>query len=137
LRVFISSQAVDSKNVQDIIHAIRSTGIEVEHSPRNPIHGEYPRWTDWYSSGLATTIIGCDLLVIIIDLGWDSSTWMGIEAEAWRARWAGQLPHAFYWNPQSISVGIGMTHYLKEELPKELNAAVKRIAMENGAALNK
>jgi len=130
VRVFISSQAIDNERAQDLVRAIRAEDIAVEHSPRNPIHGHDPRWSEWYTSGLATTVANCDLFVVVVDEGWDSSTWMGAEAEAWRARWSGLLPQAFFWNPQSISVCEGMTHYLKEELPKELDAAVKIITMQ-------
>ena len=133
MRVFISSQAIDDENAQEFVHAIRAEGIAVEHSPRNPIHGQDPRWTEWYSSGLATTVANCDLFVVVVDKGWDSSTWMGIEMAAWKARWAGQLPQAFYWNPQSILVCDGMSHYLKEELPKELGAAVRKISMQRNS----
>lgn len=130
MRVFLSSHAIDSENAQALVRAIRAADIEVEHSPRNPIDGHGPIWSDWYSSGLPNAVGKCDLFIVVVDRGWDSSTWMGIEAEAWRTRWAGLMPRAYFWNPESITVSNGMACYLKEVLPRELGMAVKQIAAQ-------
>ena len=86
MRIFVSSQVVDRWPARDLIAALRQAGVEVEHSPRNPLDGEDPRWKDWYSSTLGAVIDRCDAFVIIVEPGWDSSTWMAIEAEAGLAR---------------------------------------------------
>jgi len=130
MRVFLSTQAIDDENSQAMLRAIRAANLGVEHSPRNPVHGDDSRWSDWYSCGLPNPVAGCGVFVVVVDKGWDSSTWMGIEGEAWRTRWGGEMQRSFFWNPESISVSKAMARYLREELPTELSAAVGKISAQ-------
>jgi TIR domain len=134
MRVFVSCQAVDRKPAGDLIRELRMAGIEVEHSPRNPLDGNDPRWEGWYQAGLAAAIGGCDVFVIVVDDGWDSSTWMAIEADAALAVPQGGSPlRLFFWNPEATTVkAAGMVRYLKHELPRGLDRAISCIASSTG-----
>jgi hypothetical protein len=138
MRVFVSCQAVDRKPAQDLIFALREAGVDVEHSPRNPLDGADARWKDWYDAGLATALRGCDVFVIVVDEAWDSSTWMAIEAQAGLAALRdGVARRAFFWNPLGIGVraaAAGTGAYLQHELPREVDDAIRRITAETGSA---
>src|SRR6266446_3060976 len=104
MRVFVSSQVVDRWPARDLIAALRQARVEVEHSPRNPLDGEDPRWTNWYSEKLGAAVDSCDVFVVVLEPGWDSSTWMAIEAEAELATGRRSEQKAFVWNPDGITV---------------------------------
>lgn len=125
MAIFVSSQAVDEPPASDLIAGLRSASLVVEHSPSNPAHGDDGRWSDWYAKGLAETLARCSIFVAVIDLGWDSSTWMAIEADlAVQKLGAGRIRSVF-WNPEArVVVAGGVLPYLKEELPQELAQAV-------------
>lgn len=123
--IFVSCQSVDSKNPQALIAGLRGRGIEVDHSPSNPINKSDDRWKTWYQIGLPQSIEKSQLFVIVVDEGWDSSTWMGIEADEGTKRQTskGDEYVVSYWNPKKIPVK-GMTWYLKEELPDDVDEAI-------------
>lgn len=122
MNVFVSSQRVDASFVQALIQHLRYAGFAVDHSPRNPLDGEDSRWNEWYETGLPTAVSAADCFVIVIDYGWDSATWMGIEADLARLS---NLP-MYFWNPQGIEgIARGMLSYLKTELPADLTLAVR------------
>ena len=128
MRVFVSSQVVDRWPARALIAALRQAGVEVEHSPRNPLDGEDPRWKNWYSETLGAVVDGCDAFVIVLEPGWDSSAWMAIEAETGLTPGRKTERKAFVWNPDGVTVkAAGMTGYLRAELPRELEAAVARL----------
>jgi hypothetical protein len=125
MRVFVSSQIVDRWPAGDLIQALRRVGVGVEHSPRNPRDGKDSRWRNWYSETLLTTLDRCDALVIVVEPGWDSSTWMASEAQAALAPGRRTEQKAFFWNPGGTRVtAAGMVGYLRVELPSDLDAAV-------------
>jgi hypothetical protein len=127
--VFVSSQAVDRWPAQALIRALRNAGCDVEHSPSNPADGNDARWATWYASGLAATLERCRIFVVIVDRGWDSSTWMGEESEKAIAR--GVPLRRFFWNPDRVHVvAQAMTRYLAEELPAGIDDAVQVIQHE-------
>src|SRR5689334_2646354 len=97
--VFVSSQRVDRDPARELIRRLLTTGIGVEHSPSNPLDREDARWSDWYHEGLFAALRRCRLFVIVLDAGWDSSTWMGTEAHAaLESSRAGTQLEAFFWN---------------------------------------
>jgi hypothetical protein len=121
VNVFVSSQSVDGARAASLIDGLRRAHVRVNHSPRNPLDGQDPRWEDWYQAGLPAAVGRCNVFVAVIDRGWDSSTWMGCEAEM--ATKAG-LP-LLYWNPDRVRVTApGMVPYLREQLPDTLNDAL-------------
>ena len=123
MRIFVSSQIVDRWPARDLIAALRLVGVEVEHSPSNPLDREDARWEDWYGHELVETVDRCDTFVIVIEPGWDSSTWMGIEAGM-----GVKHGRVFFWNPDGITVKArGMTRYLQVALPQSLDAAVAQL----------
>ena len=102
----------------------------MNHSPRNPLDGDDRRWADWYQRGLQEAIKESQSFVIIVDRGWDSSTWMGIEADEGlrKARASGGNYVMAYWNPNNIEVKAkGMLGYLKDRLPNKVNEAVEAL----------
>lgn len=128
MRVFVSSQAADQRPARDLITGLRDAGVEVEHSPSNPLDRTDPRWTTWYDHGLGVAIAKSDAFVIVLDKGWDSSTWMGIEAEAALKSPNRTATNAYIWNPDGIVVSAaGMVPYLRPELPRNLAQAVGRL----------
>lgn len=83
--------------------------------------GDDPRWRDWYEAGLPAAIGRCEVFVAVVDRGWDSSTWMGQEADT--ASKSGLT--LLYWNPDRLLVKArGMVAYLREELPPALDDAL-------------
>jgi hypothetical protein len=123
--VFVSSQSVDAANARTLIQHLMASGLAVDHSPRNPLDGDDPRWHDWFKKGLPAAVAAADCFVIVIDGGWDSSTWMGEEAHI--ASVSG-LP-MYYWNPAGIQVKAkGMLPYLKRKLSDDLADAVQCLA---------
>jgi len=123
MRVFVSSQVIDRWPARDLIAALRVAGAEVEHSPSNPLDREDVRWKDWYRSELGAGVERCDAFVIVVEPGWDSSTWMAVEAEAGVKR-----GRAFFWNPDGIVVkAAGMMGHLQIELARRLDDAVAQL----------
>jgi hypothetical protein len=124
--VFLSSQAIDRCPARTLIDALRTSGVRVECSPRNPLDGEDSRWTDWYSTGLPNAIRGVDVVVLVLDEGWDSATWMAEEARLAFAFLGAEA--VLFWNPNLVSVrAAGMLPYLKTRLPDEISDAVARL----------
>jgi TIR domain len=124
--VFVSSQAVDRDPARQLIGRLQSVGVRVEHSPSNPLDREDARWPDWYQEGLRAALGRCRLFVIVVDAGWDSSTWMAQEAHA-ALESDRMIRHleGFFWNPTGAVVrAAGMVRYLKVELPVEIEDAV-------------
>jgi hypothetical protein len=127
--IFISSESVDGPPASLLIAALRRAGVAVEHSPRNPSDGPDPRWSDWYSRGLPEALERCDAFVAVINRAWDSSTWMGCEADEGRKR----LSSTFFWNPEGVTVtAAGMKPYLTVQLPATLEAAVGTLLQRGG-----
>ena len=121
MNVFVSSQSVDAAQASSLIDGLLRAHVEIEHSPRNPLDGDDPRWENWYEVGLPAALARCILFVAVIDRGWDSSSWMAHEAEVATKR---GLP-VLYWNPEGLSVAArGMLPYLREEVPPALNDAI-------------
>ena len=128
MRVFVSSQVVDRWPARDLIVALRQAGFEVEHSPSNPLDREDLRWRNWYGEALASAMDRSDVFVVVLEPGWDSATWMAVEAEAGLTPGRKTERNAFVWNPDGITVkAAGMIGYLRSELPRELGAAVARL----------
>jgi len=128
--IFISCQSIDSPEPQMLISELKERGFRMNHSPRNPLDGDDRRWADWYQRGLQEAIKESQSFVIIVDRGWDSSTWMGIEADEGlrKARASGGNYVMAYWNPNNIEVKAkGMLGYLKDRLPNKVNEAVEAL----------
>jgi hypothetical protein len=132
--VFVSSHAVSHKPANGLIRGLQRAGVEVGHSPLNPLDGIDPRWEHWYESGLAVALSGCNAFVIVVDAGWDSSTWMAIEAHTgMKVLEDGSRAGAYFWNPEAIVVqAAGMLPYLKQELPRGLDEAISQIVARAG-----
>jgi hypothetical protein len=80
---------------------------------------------------LATAIAACEVFVIVVDYGWDSSTWMAIEAEE-ACSHPDRGPRCLYWNPDSFRVtAAGAVRYLVRELPRRLPEAIRFIVTED------
>jgi len=124
MRIFVSSQDVDGGPCSALINTLRSEGWVVDHSPRNPIRGQDPRWSSWYDSGLAAALAGADIFIIVLDHAWDSSSWMAEEAHFGIER--GMAKTAFYWNPSPIVLRT-TRHYLRTELPGNIEALVQAL----------
>ncbi len=128
--IFVSCQCIDSVEPQMFISELRVKKYRVDHSPRNPQDGNDSRWADWYEIGLSEAIKESQAFVIVVDQGWDSSTWMGIEAdEALKSMQAlGGRYLMAYWNPNNIEVRAqGMMEYLKNRLPNEIDKAIEAL----------
>ena len=125
VRIFVSSQLVDHEPAAALIRELKSLSCAVFHSPRNPLDGEDPRWSDWYASGLSTSLARCDRFVVVLDQGWDSSTWMAQEASLA----VEQNLETFYWNPLQVVVTAGgVKMYLVNERPRDLKVAAGLLA---------
>jgi hypothetical protein len=123
-RVFLSSQAMERSIARKLADTLRTAGMTVRGSPRNPLHGDDPRWADWYSAGLPSLVRSCDVAVIIVDEGWDSSTWMAEEARVAFALLGADA--VFFWNPSNIRVhAAAMLPYLRTRLPDALPDALE------------
>jgi len=130
--LFVSCQDIDATQAQELIQALRNKGFAVEHSPRNPMDGEDERWGSWYDDLLPETVQRANAFVIVVDRGWDSATWMAIEADEATGRLRNQpaLP-MYYYNPQEINVkAAGMLPYLKELLPNDATEAADYLAQK-------
>ena len=143
MRVFISSPEATGSRAGELISALRSVGVHVEHSP-DPSGSSAvdPRWRGWYpvsaagpgsdsESGIARALDASDACVIVLNSWWDSSTWMAIEADEALARLGdGKL---LYWNPDAVEVrSAGMLPYLRTALPTGLSDAVRVILAGDG-----
>jgi hypothetical protein len=122
MNVFVSSQRIDSPNAQRLLRRLTAAGLAVDHSPRNPLDADDPRWRDWYRNGLPAAITATDCFLIVVDGGWDCSTWMGEEAHLAEIS---DLP-MYFWNPEHIHVK-GMLRYLKRQLPDDSADAVRQL----------
>jgi hypothetical protein len=128
MAVFVSSQAIDEAPAAELIASLRAAGLSVEHSPKSPAHGEGSSWTDWYQSGLRSALGRCSIFVAVVDRGWDSSTWMAIEAEEAVQKLGPARIRSFYWNPEArVITAKGMLPYLNEELSREVSEAVLQL----------
>ena len=126
---FISSPNVEQAPAARLIEALWSAGHEVDHSPRGP---QDPRWAGWYAAGCRQAIERADTFIIVLDRAWDSSTWMGIEAETGLARTGGDPRRFVFWNPLGLRVtAAGAVPYLRSELPTDLAEAVARLTHES------
>lgn len=128
MKIFVSSQRIDEPHTTALISKLRGAGFQVVHSPKNPLDGDDERWTqDWYNKGLLETLDATDVFISSIDRGWDSATWMAIEAdEAMKRTTNAHIQQMYYYNPLKISVtAAGMLRYLKEQLPDDLESTVK------------
>lgn len=117
--VFVSCQAIDEKEAQDFLHELLEAGFEVEHSPSPPSHGNDPAWEGWYDKRLGETVARADYFVAVVDLGWEGSTWMGIEGEAALSEISKKRPlRMFSYMLSNREVTNLMTKYLGQALPK-------------------
>ena len=109
----------------ELINSLSENNITHKHSPLNPASGTDPLWKNWYSSELENQLKQCNTFIIVVDQGWESSTWMATEAET-----AKLLNLSFaYWNPLNITkISLGMQSYLKNQLPINLSDATVKIA---------
>ena len=129
--VFVSSQAIDIAPAKDLVAMLRAAGVVLECSPSNPLHASDSRWPDWYAAGLRAAIERCSVFVIVLDSGWDSSTWMAQEADA--ALQAPGQRQVFFWNPLRVAVHArGMLGYLRTELPASSSEAAEVIVRAAG-----
>ncbi len=133
-RVFVSSSAVDQAPAAQLIACLNKLGVSVEHSPSNPNDAPDARRKDWYDQGLPATLRRCDIFVIVVDRGWESSTWMAQEAHlALMASEIGKPLRGYYWNPERRRVtAAGMVGYLKQELPIDVEQAARIVARDAG-----
>jgi len=85
VKVFVSSENTRDHRVARIIDELRKApGIEVDHSPLNPLVGNDPRWQGWYGRECSEAIAAADCFLAIETRGYDSSTWMAHEFDvAW------------------------------------------------------
>jgi len=138
--LFVSCQCIDAEPAQIFIEQLRLNGFTVEHSPRNPADGVDERWNDWYERSLAETISRSLAFIIILDRGWDCSTWMAIEADEANGGPDRRPPMPmFFYNPMAIKVSkqaIGMHRYLKEELPTDAKTAADLLSRKVGLEMN-
>jgi hypothetical protein len=134
-RVFVSSQAVDQWPAAQLIACLNKLGVSLEHSPSNPRDKPDQRWKDWYHQGLPATLRRCRLFVIVVDDGWDSSSWMAQEAHlALVAPGSEKRLRGYFWNPERRQVtAAGMVGYLQQELPIEAQLAARFLAQEAAA----
>lgn len=125
--IFLSSQRVDSKYTSKLVRKLREEGFHVTHSPQNPLDGDDRRWRDWYERGLDEALESTNIFIIVIDYGWDSSTWMAQEADSALKRFeSGQIREMCYLNPENIDIhAAGMLRYLKQQLPDDFDTLVE------------
>jgi len=124
--IFISVEAADLSPGRELMDALRAAGMSVDSSPRNPLHGEDPRWSTWYAGGLEQALRAADVVVLVVDGGWAASTWMAREADTAFQ----QLPEGAvaFWNPSNVTIeAAGVARYLRYRLPDELANAVAEL----------
>jgi hypothetical protein len=138
--IFISCQDIDSPYVERLFAALREVALPFFHSPPNPMRRPDAAWVNWYDQGLPATLARTSGFLIVIDSGWDSSTWMGIEAHTAIARISGEHLRFFaFVNPnQTLVRARGMLPYLREEFPSDLSALLpillRRLNSSNAAS---
>jgi hypothetical protein len=108
VNVFVSSCIVGEAGADALIVALRAGGHHVRHSPRHD--GDF---SDWYDRRLGETIGSCQVAIIVVDYVWNSSTWMGIEAEEIRRQLREtRLRGAFVYHAERTPCALGMRGYL-------------------------
>ena len=128
-RIFVSGPDLDTPPAADFVAALEARGAEVDRSPRV---GD-PRFQAWYEAGLPAAAARCDAFVLVPQSWWDSSTWMGLEAEAGQARLRAEPGFRFHaWHPEGIvpdRYAMGMRGYLANAvaLPRRLAEAVQTL----------
>lgn len=124
--IFVSSQNIDEPHTNTLIKELRAYGFQVNHSPRNPIHGYDFRWANWYEKGLQDSLATANVFIISVDAGWDSSTWMAMEADlALRLLGNGNIKQLYYYNPLHIRVkSKWAVPDLNKQLPDSLNDTI-------------
>jgi len=128
--IFISCQSIDSPEPQMLISELRKKGFKVDHSPRNPSVGHDSRWADSYRTGIKRAIEQSQSFVIVLDSGWDSSTWMAVEADeaSKKAEELGDDYLMAYRNPTNIDVKAkGRLGYLRRRLPNDVDKAIEAL----------
>ena len=77
MRLLVSSCSIGTGGAADhLLALLRQAGHEARHSPTDGTFGT------WYEHGLHECIDTSQVAIIVVDSVWDSSTWMGIEADA-------------------------------------------------------
>ena len=125
--IFVSCQSIDSEYTSILVRKLREEGFHVNHSPQNPLDGYDPRWRDWYERGLDEALDSTNIFIIVIDYGWDASTWMAQEADSALKRFErGQIREMYYLNPDNTNIHAGgMLRYLKQQLPDDFDTLVE------------
>jgi hypothetical protein len=125
--IFISSCRIDAPPATFLVDRLREESFTVMHSPRNPSDGEDARWRNWYKKGFRDVIERASIFISVITHEWNCSTWMAHEAhEALELIGARKIQGLYFWNPDRIEVrASGMSLYLKERLPDDLNELVR------------
>lgn len=118
MKVFVSSEDIDSRFVKSMIEELRCHSFVVSHSPRknNDTH-----WGNWYEQGLDEELKQVEIFIAVITKSWELSTWMAHEINAaYQLLNDGKIKKVFFWNPENIEVkSLGMIDYLKNELPED------------------
>lgn len=124
--VFLSSQAIDRVPARTLAELLHTRAFRIDSSPRHPSDGPDVRWGDWYTTGLINALRGAQIAVLVVDDGWDSSTWMAEEARLAFALLGDSA--VFFWNPNDVQVrAAGMLPFLKARLPDDPAVAAARI----------
>lgn len=124
MKVFVSSENIDSQFVKSLIKELRYHNFEVSHSPRdnNDTH-----WGNWYERGLEEELKQTQIFIAVITKSWQWSTWMSHEInEACKLLKEEKIENVYFWNPENIEVeAVGMIGYLKNELPIDLDKVLE------------
>ena len=130
MRIFVSAEDIDDPLALSFREALSADAWTVDHSPRNPRRGEDPRWEHWYGSGCLQALARADVFVAVATDGWDGSTWMATEAEV--ALDQGLQP--FLWNPDHVSIPLGMCRYAEQPLDDSIVSAIRQLAAHRAAS---
>ncbi|MBA2646541.1 MAG: toll/interleukin-1 receptor domain-containing protein [Pyrinomonadaceae bacterium] len=130
--IFISSCRIDAPPAASLVNRLREESFYVIHSPRNPSDGGDARRRNWYEKRCRDEMEQANIFIAVISQEWNCSTWMAHEAhEALELIGAGKIQGLYFWNPDRVEVRApGMSPYLKERLPDDLNELV-RVLSEN------
>lgn len=128
VKVFVSTENTKDPRVERIIDELRkSPGIEVEHSPLNPLAGDDPRWQGWDGRESGKAIAAADCFLAIETRGYDSSTWIAQEFDvAWKLHHERGRPLLFLSRCADRPLPVGFRRYEEAAtiLPVEPDAAV-------------